>query len=276
MAIGLDDLNDDVRDEAGETPPLATATAEDTLLEGKPHDLQVKIMKAIAKRGLDPNDPVLEIYHCTGMAAEAASAAGAAAQAVRAGVATIPDQIFQGSGRAADEVKAALVQGGALFAQAFTKAANDRQAALVTLAADQQKSILDAASLGAEKIKTAAGTLTASLDKAVEVKKDQGVADFAKAAALAGERAAKGSMAAQMSRSAMLSIMAFLVAALIGAGGLWGWLLITHRVMPTGVVAMSDPLRGGTLVLVPPGGKPIRDCPAGLCLIYSSKLPDLP
>ncbi|OCB03418.1 hypothetical protein BBC27_08100 [Acidithiobacillus ferrivorans] len=273
--LGGDDAN---ASDAGETPPMATGTATDVLLEGKSHELQMKIVRAISARKLDENDPLLDAYNCTGMAAEAAAAAGAAAQAVQAGVQKIPDQIWDGAIRAGGEVKGELVQGAKLFVEAFVAAAGKQQTALVAAGSTQQADILAAAQVGADKIKLAATTLTASLDKAVAAKTEQGVSDFARAAAVAGKAAAQSSMAAQLSRSAMTMIVAFLFAVMIGAGGLWGWLLITHRVMPAGVVAMQDPLRGGDLLIVPTGGKPIpgSQCPGGLCLIYKSGIPDLP
>ena len=92
-----------------------------------------------------------------------------------------------------------------------------------------------------------------ALDAAIAAKKSEGVGEFAKAAALAGERAAKASMAAQFSRSAMVSVLAFAFACMIGAGALWGWLLISHRVMPAGVTAVWNPLDNQTVVILPDG-----------------------
>lgn len=275
MDQGLEMLNSDLQNEAGETPP--PATGQDVLLDGKPHELQVKLLRAISARKLDQNDPVLEVYNCTGMAAEAAVAAGDAARAVQDGVQRISDQIFDGAVRASNEVKGGLVQGGKIFAEAFTKAAADRQAALLAAVDAQQSSILAAATVGADKIKLAAVSLTSSLDAAVKAKTDEGVADFAKAAAAAGKAAAESALWAQMARSAIVSVLSFCFACAVGAGGLWGWLLINHEVMPQGVIAVSDPLRGpGTLVSIPNGGTPVHDCNGGLCVYYKAPLPDLP
>ena len=269
MTIGLDDLNNDMQSEAGATPP---ATAEDVLLDGKPHELQVKIMRAVAQRKLDQNDPILEVYNCTGMAAEAARAAGAAAQAVQDGVAGISDRVFQGAIKAGDEIKGNLIKGirdqGVEVGQAL-------------------KLLIDsAAGKGATSLKSAVSDLDIKLGKipsevqeSLDAYKKNGVAEFALSAQRAGLQAARSAMLAQLSRSAMVSVMAFIFAVMIGAGGLWGWLLITHRVMPQGVVAMADPLRGGDLLIVPTGGTPIpaSQCPGGLCLIYKKgSVPDLP
>ncbi len=279
---GLDDLNMDEQKTAGETPPVETATGYDLVEQSLPDSDHKLLARWVQRYKLSDDDPFFGQYLTARVTFASAAAAGAAAQAVQAGVAAIPTQIFNSAVNASNEVKGGLVSGAKAFVEAFVDAADRQQKALVDVSADQQKTILDAANVGAEKIKTAASTLTASLDKAVEAKKQEGVGEFAKAAALAGERAAKASMAAAMARSAMVSVMvsvmAFLLAALVGAGGLWGWLLISHRVMPAGVVATADPLRGGTLLIVPTGGKPIAQdqCPGGLCLVYKSKLPDLP
>lgn len=279
MAMGLDDLNNDLQQEAGATPPTAnagatppTVTAQDTLLEGKPHELQVKIMKAMSARKLDQDDPILEVYNCTGMAAEAATAAGQAAKAVQAGVASIHDHIYQGAAKAGDEIKSNLIHGiraqGVEVGQAL-------------------KMLIDsAANKGAADLKSAAGELDiklgkipAEVQKSLDDYKKNGVAEFAKAAQVAGQAAAQASLVAQISRSAMVSVVAFLFAVMVGAGGLWGWLLLTHQVMPAGVVAMADPLRGGDLLIVPKGGTvvPPDQCPGGICLIYKQgSIPSIP
>lgn len=285
--MNLDDLNDDVAGDDKSVPatvapsPRASGdnmvTLKERALQGLPAEWRERAIRDAAECGVrHDNDVGWLLIGSTVQSLFCAFAAGDAAQAVKAEVSSIPDQIFQGAVRASDEVKGGLVAGGKLFAEAFTKAAADRQAALVAAVDAQQSSILAAATLGAEKIKTAATSLTSSLDKAVQAKTDQGIDEFAKAAALAGKRAAQSSMLAQASRSAMVSILAFAFACLIGASALWGWLLISHRVMPTGVVAMADPLRGGTMLMVPTGGQVVHQCPAGLCLIYKSGLPDLP
>ena len=276
----LDSLNDDDADAAPSASPSPVPSASpresgdmggDTLkaqaLAGLPTEWRERLIADAGAAGVrHDNDVGWLLVGSVVHSAMAAFAAGNAAQAVQAAASNIPDQIFQSAGRASDEVKGVLVSGGKLFAAAFTKAANDRQAAFVTSAADQQKGILDAAAVGAEKIKTAATTLTVSLDAAVAAKKAEGVGEFAKAAALAGERAAKASMAAQLSRSALVSVLAFAFAALIGAGGLWGWLLITHRVMPAGVTAVWNPLDNRTVVILPDGDHAALPAP----------IPDLP
>ena len=283
---GLDDLNDDLQSVAGETPPVVETTPAQDGKSG--YDLVADLLPIAKHKAfgawcmrykIGEDDPIFGEKLAADFTFESAAAAAKAAVQVSQGVNAIPEQIFSGAVKASDEVKGGLVAGGKLFAEAFTKAANDRQTALIAAVDAQQSSILSAATIGAEKIKTAASTLTASLDKAIEAKKGEGINDFAKAAATAAQSAARASMAAQIGRSAMVSVLAFLVAMAMGAGGLWGWLLITHRVVPSGVVAMADPLRGGDLLIVPDGGKvvPSAECPAGICLVYKpGSIPVIP
>ena len=100
----LDELEMETRQRAApEFPPV---TAQDALLEDKPHDLQIKILRTVTQRQLDKNDPILEVYNCTAMAAEAANAAGAAAQQVHADIKNIPDKILSGAVRRERRLKA--------------------------------------------------------------------------------------------------------------------------------------------------------------------------
>ena len=253
-------------------------TLKERALQGLPAEWRERAIRDAGECGVrHDNDVGWLLIGSSVQSLFCAFAAGDAAQAVQAGVSQIPDQIFNGAVRASDEVKGGLVVGAKAFVEAFSKAANDRQAALIAAVDAQQSSILSAATVGADKIKLAAVSLTSSLDAAVKAKTDEGVADFAKAAAAAGKAAAEASMWAQISRSAMVSVLAFIFACMVGAGGLWGYLLLNHEVMPAGVIAVSDPLRGpGTLVSIPNGGTPVHDCAGGLCVYYKSPVPDLP
>jgi len=271
MATGLDDLNDDM--EEGATPPVvATPPAPggksgyDLVADLLPMEKH-KVFGAWCMRyKIDEDDPIFGEKLAADFTFESAAAAAKAAVQVSQGVNAIPEQIFSGAVKASDEVKGGLVAGGKLFAEAFTKAAADRQAALIAAVDAQQSSILSAATVGAEKIKTAAGTLTASLDKAVEAKKTEGVSEFAKAAATAANAAAQASLLAQISRSAVASVLAFIFACMVGAGGLWGYLLLTHRVTPTGVTVMTDPF----------SHKPVMTLPSGSTAVLPGQIPDLP
>ncbi|MBU2766214.1 hypothetical protein HAP94_08390 [Acidithiobacillus ferrivorans] len=273
--VGLDDLNTDEQTEAGATPPVESVTGYDLVEQSLPDSEHKLLGRWVQRYKLSDDDPMMGQYLAARVAYSSAAAAGAAAQAVQAGVSKIPDQIWDGAIRAGGEVKGELVQGAKLFVEAFVAAAGKQQTALVAAGSTQQADILAAAQVGADKIKLAATTLTASLDKAVAAKAEQGVADFARAAAVAGKAAATSSMAAQLSRSAMTMVLAFCFACMIGAGGLWGYLLLTHRVMPAGVVAMSDPMRGGAFLRVPGGGHVVK-CSAALCVVYKTGIPDMP
>ena len=265
---GLDDLNMDAQNEAGATPPVATGY---DLVEQSLPDSDHKLLgRWVQRYKLSDDDPMFGQYLTARVAFSSAAAAGAAAQAVQAGVSKIPDQIYQGAIKAGNEVK------GALAAEIRGQGVEVGQAL---------KMLIDSsAKAGATTLKTAADDLDLRVGKipdevkvALDAYKAKGLAEFGTAAKAAALQAVQTNVLLQLSRSALVMIMAFLIAALIGAGGLWGWLRLTHRVMPQGVAAMADPLRGGTMLMVPTGGKPVRAaCPAGLCLIYKTALPDLP
>lgn len=278
----LDDLDDDVAGDDKSVPatPVAPSprvsgdnmvTLKERALQGLPAEWRERAISDAGECGVrHDNDVGWLLIGSTVQTLFCAFAAGDAAAAVQAGVAAIPDQIFQGAVRAGNEVK------GALAAEIRGQGVEVGQALRLT--------ITDAANKGAVALKTAAadldiklGKIPADVQKSLDAYKERGVADFAKAAAVAGKAAATSSMAAQLSRSAMTMVMVFLFACMVGAGGLWGYLLLTHRVMPAGVIAVSDPLRGtGTLVSIPNGGTPVKNCSGGLCVYYKTKVPDMP
>ena len=268
----LDMLNDDVAVAPDNVIVTTPARGELTLLRTMALDVVPKeyhgtLLAGAADAGIQHvNDPAWLIVAAEVVSLAAATACGVAAQAVQAGVASIPDQIFNGAVRASDEVKGGLVSGAKLFVEAFTQAATDRQKALETASDIRQTAILAAADLGADKIRNAADSLTSSLDTAVQAKTDQGVSEFAKAAAVAGQAAAQSSMLAQLSRSALVSVVAFLFACGVGAGGLWGYLLIPHRVMPQGITVMTDPF----------SHKPVMTLPSGSTAVLPGQIPDQP
>ena len=194
----------------------------DTALDGLPSAWREKLIEHAAASGVrHENDVGWLLVGSVINAWASAAAAGQAAKEVQEGVAHIPDQISDGAARAGDMVLASLLEGSKQWVTAFTVAVNGRQAKL-----------LEAADAGAEKIRGAAETLSQSLDAAIEAKKGEGVSDFAKAAADAGRVAATASLAAQASRSAVVSVAAFLIACAIGAMALWGYLEVGHKVMP--------------------------------------------
>lgn len=259
MATGLDDLNGDLKNEAGATPLVENVTGYDLVEQSLPDSEHKLLGRWVQRYKLSDDDPMMGQYLTARVAFASAAAAGAAAKAVQSGVSSIPDQIFQGAVKAGDEIKSNLIHGirnqGVEVGQAL-------------------KLLIDsAASKGATDLKTAAsdldiklGKIPGDVQKSLDAYKENGVAEFAKAAAVAGQAAAQSSMLAQLSRSALVSVVAFLFACGVGAGGLWGWLLITHRVMPAGVVAMADPLSGKVVIKLPDGKTatlpvPIPDLP---------------
>ena len=120
-------------------------------------DVVVRRISTIAARyGIRHNsDPMWALVEAVQDGMECAQAASLACDAtgkisleVQAGIAKIPDQIFNGACRASDEVKGGLVAGAKLFVEAFADAADTRQAGL-----------LAAADTGADKIRDAAKTV---------------------------------------------------------------------------------------------------------------------
>lgn len=191
--------------------------------------------------------------------AMAAFAAGNAADVVQKSIGTIPEVIYQGATRASGEVQGGLVAGSLKFAKIFTDAANDGQRALLALSNDQQAKILDAAGLGAEKIKNAATTLTATLDKAVEQKTLEGVQVFADAAAMAGAKMAKAAAASRFVWSVSGVAMLLIVFAASGAFIDHEYLSLAHRITPKPLV-MSASGKPNCGQITGPGGIPQQVC----------------
>jgi len=285
--LGVDDEAAPERGAAPNTPvvPSGSAqvqTATDAMgqaLGSLPEAVQLRIATIAARYGIDPrSDPVYALVEavqigadCTKAASASATAAASAVQAVQAGIGKIPRQIYDGAVKAGDEVKGALRQ------EIKDRAA---EAGLALKAV-----IEDGAGKGAIALKNAAdeldvkvGNIPDEIQAQIGAYKTKGIADFAKAAASAGRAAAEGSMWAKAAGSAMTMLIVFCIAAAIGAGGLWGYLLVEHRVMPDGFAAMSAPagLGGGAVVSVPNGGEVMRQCNAGICLRFAQGLPTLP
>ena len=216
----------------------------DAALHGLPSAWREKLIEHAAAAGVrHENDVGWLLVGSVINAWASAAAAGQAAKEVQEGVARIPDQISDGATRASDTVLASLLDGSKQWVTAFTVAVNSRQAKL-----------LEAADAGADKIREAAETLTQSLDAAIDAKKAEGVSDFAKAAADAGRVAATASLVAQVSRSAAVSVVAFLIACAIGAVAMWGYLDVGHKAMPEDMTVFVMPdgqsvikIKGGSL-----------------------------
>ncbi len=274
---GLDDLDDYVDNAPPENGavPETTASAIDAVVDA----MTLKDAKALyawsARYHVEDDAFEAGLILATRASLAGAAAAGQSAQAVQAGVSAIPGQIFAGAVKASDEVKGGLISGGKLFAEAFTRAAADRQSALIAAAQSQQTKILEAAGVGAEKIRTAASALTGSLDAAIKAKRDEGVSEFAREAAVAASSAAKSSMLAQASRSAGVMLAIIAVSALLGAAGLWGYLRVEHEIMPTGFYARAA-MGGGSVVRLPLDGRTHQCGGGGYCVRFAASIPNLP
>ena len=200
-------------------------TALDIALEGKPHDLQLRVMRVVSKRGLDNNDPALDLFTAAGIAADAAAATEAAAKEVSAGVGKIQGQIFTGAVKAGDSVRKDMVEviqkgGDALL-----------------------EGIKVAAQAGSDKVAEGSKDLIAQLDQAVEAKKQEGVSAFARAAAEAAVSAANTASASVISenkirlrRSAAWMAAIFLAYAGLGWTANNEYLSLTYQITPAPMV----------------------------------------
>ncbi|OCB03910.1 hypothetical protein BBC27_05810 [Acidithiobacillus ferrivorans] len=211
---------------SGATPKVAASVSGlDVALEGKPHDLQTRILKIVAGRNLDQNDPAVDLFAAAGISADAAAATGAAALEVKESVGKIQSQIFNGaikagaeiSGQMSQAIEAKLTEGG----QALVAA--------ITIAADA----------GSAKIKAGALDLTLKLDQAIEMKKAEGVDAFAKAAATAAGKAALAGATKRFMWSVTGVAINLLIFAGIGALIDHEYLSLTHRIAPSPIVQFN-------------------------------------
>ncbi len=212
----------------GETP--AQETALDVALEGKPHDLQLRVMRVVSRRGLDDNDPALDLFTAAGITADAAAATEAAAKEVSAGVGKIQGQIFAGAVKAGNSVKNDVVAG----IEAKMTEGGQAIVAAIGIAADA----------GSVKIKAGSLDLISKLDAAIEAKKGEGVDIFAKAAADAASKAAKAASTRRFAWSIWGVASLFLVFAGIGWEANSEYLSLTHQITPAPLV-------------ITPAGKPV-------------------
>jgi len=217
-------------------------------------DVVVRRISTIAARyGIrHDSDPMWALVEAVQDGMACAQAARLASLEVKTGIAKIPDQIFHGAIRASDEVKGGMIAGAKLFVEAFANAANDRQTKL-----------LEAADIGADKIRDAAKTLTSSLDKAIEAKKGAGVSEFAKAASEASINAAKNASYASFRLSAIILVLIMALGGIGGAGGEYAHLQLTHQSPIEGVTDYQVP--NGTLLVLPDTIKAPSpgECPTG-------------
>lgn len=240
---------------AGETPPQevvmnaenipsARASALDIALLKKTSEEQVQILRAAVARGLDEDDPVIDIYNAATSAARSAHSTAAAALAVSdtlmQGLDRLPAQMLDGAklagGDVAGEIKTAAKDVAGAILQAGNLAAGGMAKDLIHV----KKVINDAAVIGADKIKGAADGLVGKLDEAVDKKVDEGVATFASEAAKAAGKAAKAAGASRFAWSA--AGVSFLVIFFAVVGGFIDheYLSLTHRIAPAPFVLTAS------------------------------------
>ncbi|MBW9248897.1 MAG: hypothetical protein GJU72_07475 [Acidithiobacillus ferriphilus] len=204
----------------GETP--AQETALDVALERKPHDLQLRVMRVVSRRGLDDNDPALDLFAAAGITADAAAATEAAAKEVAAGVGKIQAQIFAGAVKAGNSVKNDVVAG-------IEAKMNEGGKAVVA-------AIAIAASAGSTAIAAGSLDLIGKLDAAIEAKKVEGVDAFAKAAADAASKAAQAASTRRFAWSIWGVAVLFFVFISLGWAANSEYLSLTHQITPAPLV----------------------------------------
>jgi hypothetical protein len=235
---------------AGGIPPAghgsASASALDLALENRPHDLQVKIMRVVSARGLDENDPALDLFNAASISADSAAVISEAAREVREGVGKIQSQIFSGALKAGESIRVDLA-----------KALDDKLAEGGTAIV---RAIDGAGDRGAAKIQQGAADLLAKIDRGIEAKKQEGINAFARAAAEAAQEAARAAASRRFALSS--SVIAVILIAATAAGGFasYEFLRLTNRLAPSPLVLndRGQPICGD--ISLATGEKPVRVC----------------
>lgn len=191
----------------------------------------------------------------------AAAAAGDAVVGMQSGIAGIPSAILEGAKKAGADIAGELRK----ESRALEKAILER-GVLVQDSTDKKanavlNAISDAANAGAEKIRTAALTLTDSLDKAVKAKADEGVHEWAKLAVGAGQIAARTALGKATRNAAIAMIFLFLLGVCAGAFGLELVRNFSGDYLPAGLRIYQAP--GGDTLRVDPRKMLMQN--AGLC-----------
>ena len=222
-------------------------TLRDKTLAGQPPAIREQLLTAAASAGVaDPNDPGWFIVAAVLTAQTSAQAAGAAAAKVGAAVGSIQDEIFKGTQRASADLAAGVACG-------IEDKTAEAGAALV-------QAIGIAASRGAGELQKAA----AGLDKLGAEKGaafvEQWKASLAKAAADQARNARAGALA----RSWGVVAGALLVMMFLGAGIMFGFEMVEHKI----VLAPQAQWRGHEVVFTSPHVYHVQ-CPWGVC--FSSR-----
>lgn len=222
-------------------------TLRDKTLATQPPAVREQLLTAAASAGVaDPNDPGWFIVAAVLTAQASAQAAGAAASKVSAAVASIQNEIFQGTQRAAGDLAAGVARG-------IEDKTAEAGAALV-------QAIGVAASRGSQELqRTAAG-----LDKLGAEKGAAFVEKWKAQVASAVERQARTALKRAIARSWVSAAFALLLAASAGGAVALGGAMLEHRLITVNDLRFynPDPRRDAVLHYNGPGSiTEARSCP---------------
>ncbi len=228
---------------------------KDHVLDAVPAARAPALAKALMKYGVTDGDPISEIVKIAvdsdasrAAATAAANAAGEAAVKVGAAVASIQNEIFQGTQRASADLAAGVARG-------IEDKTAEAGAALVT-------TIGMAASRGAAELQKAA----AGLDKLGAEKGAAFVETWKASLAKAAADQARNARAGALARSWGAVAGALLVMMFLGAGIMFGFEMMEHKI----IVSPNAQWRGHEVVFTSP--HVYHDpCPWGVC--FSSRPP---
>ena len=190
------------------------------------------------------DDPIFGEKLAAGVAFNSAAAAALAAERVAAGVESIPKTILKGAIQATKSVQGDIA--------AVLKIGGDAILAAIN----------EAAAAGSDKVKEGSKDLIEKLDQAVEVKKREGVSEFALAASEAATAAAGAASARVISESKVklrysLLTMSVIFLIYVGLGAFVGYeyLNLTDRIAPAPMVLNAAGKANCGVIPAPGGGE---------------------
>ena len=240
---------------------IKRASALDIALLKKSESEQVAILKSVVARGLDKDDPIIDIYNAAVASAKAAKTTASAALSVNGSFAAIPARVLEGALKAGADVAGRLDTTARTFEKRVLEVGDAVTKSIQSTSEDSLKGITDASNAGAEKIRTAALTLTDSLDKAVQAKADEGAKKWAEHAAKAGQDAARGALGKATHNAAIAMFLLFILGVCAGAFGLEMVRDFDGDYLPAGLRIYQAP--GGDTLRVDPRVMLMQN--AGLC-----------
>lgn len=240
---------------------IKRASALDIALLRKSEAEQVAILKSVVARGLDKDDPIVDIYNAAVSSAKAATTTAAAALSVNGAFAAIPARVLEGALKAGADVAGRLDTTARAFEKRVLEVGVEVTKSIQSTSESSLTGITDAANAGAEKIRTAALTLTDSLDKAVQAKADEGAKKWAEHAAKAGQDAARTAMGKATRNAAIAMFLLFVLGVCAGAFGLELVRNFSGDYLPAGLRIYQAP--GGDTLRVDPRVMLMQN--AGLC-----------